>query len=122
MTSATPRKMTFARMPEPVQAPLELASFDLLTGVEWFSDLIGPAIRRIARLSSALCEPVKELAPWQVRNGLVSSLELSWITGPTLGPASEYVEEDDPILQLGKHPIVGGVPDASENHDRYIYG
>jgi len=28
---------------------------------------------------------------------------------------------DDPIFQLGKHPIEGDVEDASENHDAYIY-
>jgi virulence-associated protein VagC len=29
---------------------------------------------------------------------------------------------DDPILQLGSNPIDDAVNDASENHDRYIYG
>ncbi len=29
---------------------------------------------------------------------------------------------DDPILQLGAHPIADSVEDASENHDAYIYG
>jgi len=29
---------------------------------------------------------------------------------------------DDPIFQLGKNPIVCNIPDASENHDKYIYG
>ncbi len=29
---------------------------------------------------------------------------------------------DDPILQLGKHPIADDIEDASENHDAYIYG
>jgi virulence-associated protein VagC len=28
----------------------------------------------------------------------------------------------DPILNLGKHPVACGIPDASENHDRYLYG
>ncbi len=28
----------------------------------------------------------------------------------------------DPILNLGKNPVECGVSDASENHDRYIYG
>ncbi len=28
----------------------------------------------------------------------------------------------DPILELGKHPVECGVFDASENHDRYLYG
>ena len=28
----------------------------------------------------------------------------------------------DTILELGKHPITCGVPDASEHHDRYLYG
>jgi hypothetical protein len=27
----------------------------------------------------------------------------------------------DPILGLGKHPVVCGLPDASENHDKYLY-
>jgi hypothetical protein len=30
--------------------------------------------------------------------------------------------EEDPILQLGKDPIVDAIADASVNHDRYIYG
>ena len=29
--------------------------------------------------------------------------------------------EEDPIFQLGRDPIEGGVPDASENHDYYLY-
>lgn len=28
--------------------------------------------------------------------------------------------ESDPILELGKHPVVCGVTDASENHDAYL--
>jgi len=28
---------------------------------------------------------------------------------------------DDPILDLGKQPIMGDVDDASVNHDRYLY-
>lgn len=28
----------------------------------------------------------------------------------------------DPILDLGKHPVTCGAPDASESHDKYIYG
>jgi hypothetical protein len=31
------------------------------------------------------------------------------------------VTADDPILELGKQPIVGDVTDASENHDRHLY-
>ena len=27
-----------------------------------------------------------------------------------------------PIWGLGKNPVKGGLPDASENHDKYIYG
>ncbi len=30
------------------------------------------------------------------------------------------VTNKDPILELGKQPIVVGVTDASENHDRYL--
>lgn len=29
---------------------------------------------------------------------------------------------DDPIFQLGSHPISDEIEDASENHDAYIYG
>lgn len=29
---------------------------------------------------------------------------------------------DDPILQLGKQPVSDDLEDASENHDKYIYG
>ena len=28
---------------------------------------------------------------------------------------------DDPILQLGTHPITDSIEDASENHDAYLY-
>jgi len=31
------------------------------------------------------------------------------------------ITADDPILELGKQPIVADVTDASESHDRYIY-
>ena len=31
------------------------------------------------------------------------------------------VTATDPILDLGKQPVVGDVKDASENHDRYLY-
>lgn len=27
----------------------------------------------------------------------------------------------DPILELGKNPVVCGVPDASEHHETYLY-
>ena len=30
--------------------------------------------------------------------------------------------KSDPILALGQHPVKGGVPDASERHDQYLYG
>jgi hypothetical protein len=30
--------------------------------------------------------------------------------------------ERDPILDLGKHPVTVGVSDASEHHDKYLYG
>jgi hypothetical protein len=29
---------------------------------------------------------------------------------------------DDPIIQLGRQPVLDDVEDASENHDQYIYG
>lgn len=29
---------------------------------------------------------------------------------------------EDPILRLGKRPVKTGVPDASRNHDKYLYG
>ncbi len=32
------------------------------------------------------------------------------------------LSEPDPIFNLGKNPVDCGVPDASENHDRYLYG
>ena len=28
----------------------------------------------------------------------------------------------DPIRNLGKRPVECGLPDASEHHDRYLYG
>ena len=31
------------------------------------------------------------------------------------------VQADDPILNLGQHPICLDVEDASVNHDRYLY-
>jgi virulence-associated protein VagC len=30
--------------------------------------------------------------------------------------------KDDPILEFGKNPVSCGVPDASVQHDKYIYG
>ena len=32
------------------------------------------------------------------------------------------IPEDDPIMQLGRNPVSGGVPDGARNHDKYIYG
>lgn len=32
------------------------------------------------------------------------------------------VSADDPILQLGKHPVECNIRDAAEKHDDYIYG
>lgn len=29
---------------------------------------------------------------------------------------------DDPILKLGTHPVSCGIADASEKHDKYLYG
>ncbi len=31
------------------------------------------------------------------------------------------ISSDDPILQLGTEPVLDGVDDASDHHDRYIY-
>jgi hypothetical protein len=31
------------------------------------------------------------------------------------------VQADDPILDLGKQPILLDIEDASRNHDRYLY-
>lgn len=31
------------------------------------------------------------------------------------------LSSEDPILQLGKSPVVAPEDDAAENHDRYIY-
>ena len=30
--------------------------------------------------------------------------------------------KDDPIYDIGKNPVKCGVPDASENLDKYVYG
>ena len=30
--------------------------------------------------------------------------------------------QTDPVLELGKHPVECGISDASENHDKYLYG
>jgi len=30
--------------------------------------------------------------------------------------------KDDPIVNLGKRPVECGVSDASEHHDKYLYG
>ncbi len=30
--------------------------------------------------------------------------------------------DEDPIFELGKHPVLADVTDASENLDRYLYG
>jgi len=32
------------------------------------------------------------------------------------------LDKSDPVLRLGKRPVECGVPDASEHHDRYLYG
>lgn len=32
-----------------------------------------------------------------------------------------YLRSGDPILNLGKHPVVCGTPDGSKNHDQYLY-
>ena len=32
------------------------------------------------------------------------------------------VPREDPILALGRNPVDCGAPDASERHDRYLYG
>ena len=32
------------------------------------------------------------------------------------------ITRSDPILNLGKRPVECGVPDASENHNSYLYG
>lgn len=29
---------------------------------------------------------------------------------------------EDPVLGLGENPVRGGASDASERHDRYLYG
>lgn len=32
------------------------------------------------------------------------------------------IHKSDPIIELGKHPVLCGISDASENHDAYLYG
>jgi hypothetical protein len=32
------------------------------------------------------------------------------------------VLEEDPILQMGRHPVDDDITDASVNHDRYLLG
>lgn len=32
------------------------------------------------------------------------------------------ITKHDPILDLGKQPVMCDAPDASESHDKYIYG
>lgn len=32
------------------------------------------------------------------------------------------VAQADPIFQLGEHPVDCGLPDASHQHDKYLYG
>ncbi|MBN2013027.1 hypothetical protein JW960_27100 [candidate division KSB1 bacterium] len=32
------------------------------------------------------------------------------------------VTANDPIYQLGKHPISTGIQDGSVNHDKFVYG
>ena len=32
------------------------------------------------------------------------------------------IAKQDPILDLGKRPVMCDAPDASEYHDKYIYG
>ncbi len=32
------------------------------------------------------------------------------------------VTKSDPILELGKNPVRCGLSDASEHHDKYLYG
>ena len=29
---------------------------------------------------------------------------------------------DDPVFELGKHPVESGATDAAEHHDDYLYG
>lgn len=42
-------------------------------------------------------------------------------TGAEEPPARE-IDEEDPILGLGRNPVRDGVTDASVDHDRYLYG
>lgn len=32
------------------------------------------------------------------------------------------ISDGDPIFKLGEAPVTCGVSDASENHDKYLYG
>lgn len=34
----------------------------------------------------------------------------------------EPAEQEDPLFRLGENPVTCGVEDASENHDKYLYG
>jgi len=29
---------------------------------------------------------------------------------------------DDPVFELGKHPVKSGISDAAKHHDKYLYG
>lgn len=44
------------------------------------------------------------------------------LPGGREGADPKSSRQEDPILGLGSHPVADEVSDASEGHDRYLYG
>jgi hypothetical protein len=89
--------MTFGKPATLVHVPHQEVEFDVTNWVHWFSDITTPTIEKVSRLSSAICEPVTELALWQPRNGFVSSIEIQWDTiqvEESVQQISTVIEED----------------------------
>jgi Arc/MetJ-type ribon-helix-helix transcriptional regulator len=65
-----------------------------------------------------------------IRLGKVTNID-DFVTEAVQKELSQHIEsqssalgndlEQDPILGLGENPVLGGVEDASENLDNYIY-
>ena len=49
-------------------------------------------------------------------------IKVTPLTSNETSATTEAFAPDDPIWDLGKHPVKLGVDDAAQNHDRYIYG
>lgn len=106
MTSAMWPTEHLNSVPKQVRTPLQPASFDLPKCIQWASALTASTVKTVAKLSTAIYDPIRQSAIWEEHDGLVSDLESCWVNTEAIesvSPMSEEISEEavlDALLTL----------------------